>query len=81
MQTEEYLDITQLTKRIPFSKTTVKDLIAKKALREGIHFSKPTGPSGKKVFFWSAIQSWIKQRDVILKADYARKNFRRSLVP
>ncbi len=53
----------------------------KKALREGIHFSKPTGPSGKKVYFRSAIQSWIKQRDVILKADYARKNFRRSLVP
>jgi hypothetical protein len=45
---EEYLDLKALTKRIPFSRSAIEELIAGGELIEGIHFRRPTGPAGKE---------------------------------
>jgi len=64
----EYLDLKQLTQRIPFGKSAIEELIANGILIEGIHFRRPTGPGGKRVFFWSAIEKWIRGQDFELRA-------------
>lgn len=67
--TEEYFDLKSLTKRIPFSRSAIEELIADGQLIEGIHFRRPTGPSGKRVFFWTRIEAWGKGEDDQLSAD------------
>lgn len=67
---EEYLDLKTLTKRIPFSRSAIEELIAAGQLIEGIHFRRPTGPSGKRVFFWTRIEAWVRGEDHQLKAEY-----------
>jgi len=64
----EYLDLKQLTQRIPFGKSAIEELIADGILIEGVHFRRPTGPGGMRVFFWSAIEKWIKGQDFELRA-------------
>jgi hypothetical protein len=64
---EEYLDLKQLTKRIPFGRTAIEEMIATGVLLEDVHFRRPTGPGGKRIFFWSAIQSWLKGQDFQLR--------------
>ena len=59
---EEYLDLKTLTKRIPFSRSAIEELIADGQLIEGIHFRRPTGPSGKRVFFWTRIEAWLRAK-------------------
>jgi hypothetical protein len=68
--TEEYLDLKSLTKRIPFSRSAIEELISGGQLIEGIHFRRPTGPSGKRVFFWTRIEAWVKGEDHHLRAEY-----------
>jgi len=70
----EYLDLKQLTQRIPFGKSAIEELIANGILVDGIHFRRPTGPSGKRVFFWSAIEKWLKGQDFDLRVNHARQN-------
>ena len=67
---EEYLDLKTLTKRIPFGRSAIEELIAAGTLIEGIHFRRPTGPSGKRIFFWTKIEAWIKGEDHQLKAEF-----------
>ena len=71
---EEYLDLKELTKRIPFSKSVIEELIAGQVLLDGVHFRRPTGPSGKRVFFWSAIEKWLRGQDFDLRAGYVNQN-------
>ena len=66
----EYLDLKQLTERIPFGKSAIEELIANGILIEGVHFRRPTGPGGKRVFFWSAIEKWIKGQDFELRGKH-----------
>ncbi len=73
-QTKEYLDLNELTERIPFQKRAIEEFIARGALVEGIHFRQPAGPKGKRVFFWSAIEQWLRGKDYQLKANHVRKN-------
>ena len=62
--TDEYLDIDQLTARIPFSKRTIEQEIARGNLIEGVHFWRPTRiPKGKRIFFMSAIEKWLRGQD------------------
>ncbi len=68
---EEYLDLNQLMRRIPFGKTVIEELIAKGVLIEGVHFRRPTGRGGKRIFFWSAIEKWLKGQDFNLRANHA----------
>jgi hypothetical protein len=67
---EEYLDLKQLTKRIPFSRSAIEELIAGGQLVEGIHFRRPTGPGGKRIFFWTRVEAWIKGEDYRLKGEF-----------
>ena len=78
---DEYLDMKQLTERIPFRKTVIEELIAGGKLVEGIHFRRPTGPGGKRVFFWSAIEKWLKGQDFDLRAQHAIANQKRNNLP
>lgn len=75
---EEYLDLKTLTQRIPFAKSAIEELIANGTLVEGVHFRRPTGPGGKRVFFWSAVEAWLKGEDFKLRAEHAVKDQRRS---
>jgi hypothetical protein len=65
--TDEYLSIEQLTLRIPLSKRTLELEIASGRLLEGVHFRRPTGPRGKRIFFMSAIEKWLKGQDFDLR--------------
>jgi hypothetical protein len=64
---DEYLSIQQLTQRIPLSKRTLEFEIASGRLVEGVHFRRPTGPRGKRIFFMSAIEKWLKGQDFDLR--------------
>ena len=77
----EYLDLKQLTQRIPFSKSILEELISKGTLVEGVHFRRPTGPHGKRIFFWSAIEKWLKGQDFDLRVEHASKNEKRNTLP
>lgn len=77
---EEFLDTKMLTQRIPFSKSVIEELIAEGVLVEGVHFRRPTGPGGKRVFFWSAIEKWLKGQDFDLRVDRAHQNQRRHYI-
>jgi len=74
---EEFLDMKRLTQRIPFSKSVIEELIAEGVLVEGVHFRRPTGPGGKRVFFWSAIEKWLKGQDFDLRGGHAHQSQRR----
>jgi len=69
--TDEYLDMRQLTRRIPFSKRAIENFINLGSLIEGVHFGRPAGGK-KRVFFWSAIEAWIRNQDHRLRAEHAR---------
>ena len=72
---DEYLDLKQLTRRIPLSKRTIQEQIAAGRLIDGVHFRRPTGPGGKIIFFMSAIEKWLKGQDFDLRRDHiARKS-------
>ena len=75
---EEYLDLRQLRERIPFSKTVIEELIANGVLIEGIHFRRPTGPGGKRIFFWLAIEKWLKGQDFEIRANHANSSQKRN---
>lgn len=71
--TDEYVDLKQLTERIPLSKRSIQDQIAEGKLVEGVHFRRPTGPGGKMIFFMSAIEKWLKGQDFDLRKDHLTK--------
>jgi hypothetical protein len=73
-QTKEYLDLNELTERIPFRKRAIEEFIARGVLIEGVHFRQPAGPKGKRVFFWSSIEQWLRGKDFLLKANHVRKS-------
>lgn len=73
--TDEYLDLKELTLRIPLSKRSIREQIAAGHLIEGVHFRRPTGPGGKMIFFASAMEKWLKGQDFDLRRDHiARKS-------
>jgi len=75
---EEFLDLKNLTKRIPFSKTVIEEWIADGVLTCGVHYSQPGGSRGKRVFWWSAVEKMIKGQDFDLRAAHAAKNQERN---
>ena len=42
-QTKEYLDLNELTERIPFRKRAIEEFIARGVLIEGVHFRQLAG--------------------------------------
>lgn len=53
----EYLSVEQLSKRIPYSPGSIRNMISKGIFRLGEHYEKPNG--GRPVFLWSKVQEWI----------------------
>ncbi len=54
---ETYLDVKELSERIKMSPGTLRNLIWKKVLVEGVHYVKPT--PRKILFVWSAVEAWM----------------------
>lgn len=52
----ERIGMAELCSRIPYSPQTIYNLIHKKVLINGIHYTKPRG---KLIFRWEAIEKWI----------------------
>ena len=59
---EEYLDLKQLRQRIPLSRTVIEELIANGVLVEGVHFRRPTGSGGKRIFFGQRLRNGLRDR-------------------
>ncbi|MGO9450603.1 MAG: hypothetical protein ACLQDV_06075 [Candidatus Binataceae bacterium] len=56
-----YLSTKQLTARIPYAEKTLRNLILKGELIEGLHFFKRRG---RVMFSWSAMRDWVEKRSV-----------------
>lgn len=54
---EEYLTTDELSRRIKMTPGTIRNLVWKKILKEGIHYVKPS--SRKLLFVWSRIEQWL----------------------
>ena len=54
---EEYLTTEELSKRIKMAPGTIRNLVWKKTLVEGVHFIKPT--PRKLLFVWTSIEGWL----------------------
>ena len=55
----EYLNIEQLAQRIPYSESYLRKLIHRGEFVEGVHYSRPTG---RIIFFWTAVERWLRGR-------------------
>ena len=55
---EEYLVTAELSKRIKMAEGTIRNLVWKGILIEGIHYIKPTPK--KLLFIWGAIEKWLR---------------------
>lgn len=72
-QTEEYLDTERLLERIPYSKRELETLIADGHLLCEVHFRRPKGPGTKRIFFWSAIEAWMRGEDWELRRQHMQR--------
>ena len=54
---EEYLTTIELSARIKMTPGSIRNLIWKKTLVEGVHFVKPGGR--KLLFIWSKCEAWL----------------------
>lgn len=54
---EEYLTTEELSQRIKMAPGTIRNLVWKKILKEGIHYVKPS--ARKLLFVWSKIVQWL----------------------
>ena len=55
----EYISLRELTKRIPYSDGTIRNLMSSGVLKGGEHYVKP---NGRVMFRWSAVQAWLDGR-------------------
>jgi hypothetical protein len=54
----EYLSVSQLAERIPYSIGAIRNMMSRGVFRLGVHYTKPNG--GRPVFCWSAVQDWMR---------------------
>ena len=54
---DEYLTTIELSQRIKMAPGTIRNLVWKNDLVEGVHYLKPT--PRKLLFVWSAIEAWL----------------------
>ena len=54
---EEYLTTKELSERIKMAPGTIRNLVWKKALKENIHYLKPT--PRKLLFIWGEVEAWL----------------------
>lgn len=58
LTSEEYLSIDQLSKRIPYTPKTLRNLICRGVFVEGVHFTRLTG---RPIFFWSRVEQLLRE--------------------
>ncbi len=58
-ETEEYLSVKQLAKRITYSEQTVRNLKLAGEFVEGKHFFKSRG---RVIFSWNAMRVWVENK-------------------
>ncbi len=54
---EQYMTTDELSQQIKMSPGSIRNLVWKRQLIEGIHYVKPTGR--KLLFVWSNIEEWL----------------------
>ncbi len=62
---EQYLSVKQLSSRIPYAESSIRNMMGAGTFREGTHYFK----RGARVMFkWSAVQSWVEGQDQRVEA-------------
>jgi hypothetical protein len=56
---EEYLTITEVAGRLKVAPKTIRNRIASRVFREGIHYFRPEG--SRTLFKWSAVVRWVEE--------------------
>lgn len=60
-QPKPYIEYSDFPKLTPFTEQAAKNAVARRELREGVHYFK----RGRRVIFkWQAIEAWIEGRFV-----------------
>jgi len=54
---DQYLTTDELSQQIKMSPGSIRNLVWKKELKQGVHYVKPTGR--KLLFVWSNIEDWL----------------------
>jgi hypothetical protein len=58
VQSEEYLSVQELSKRIPYRPKTIRNLMTRGVFLEGVHFTRLTG---RPIFLWSRVEQLLKE--------------------
>ena len=56
VQSEEYLSVEELSRRIPYKPKTIRNLMCQGVFLEGVHFTRLTG---RPIFLWSRVQELL----------------------
>ena len=57
-QSEEYLSVQELSRRIPYKPKTIRNLLSRGVFIEGIHFTRLTG---RPIFLWSRVEQLLRE--------------------
>jgi hypothetical protein len=58
LPSEEYLSVEQLSRRIPYKPKTIRNLMCRGVLLEGVHFTRLTG---RPIFLWSRVEALLRE--------------------
>jgi hypothetical protein len=58
VQSEEYLSVQELSRRIPYKPKTIRNLMCRGVFLEGVHFTRLTG---RPIFIWSRVQELLRE--------------------
>lgn len=58
LQSEEYLSVEELSRRIPYRPKTIRNLMSQGVFVEGVHFTRLTG---RPIFLWSRVEQLLKE--------------------
>ena len=53
---QTYLTTAGLASRIPFDERTIREQLKNKLFVEGVHYIRPSGPRGRILYLWEAIE-------------------------
>lgn len=58
---QTYLTTAGLASRIPFDERTIREQLKSKLFVEGVHYIRPSGPRGRILYLWEAIERDLHQ--------------------
>lgn len=74
---KEYLDIEDILARVPYGIRAIEEMMREGTWLEGLHYRRPRGPGKKRIFFWSAIEAWIRGDDYELRRKHLENQNRK----